>query len=217
MISARATINSLEVLSLLTSSYLYALCQALDLRALQRELQEGLSDIVRQELSSCFDSHISEAQLDELFPLVSQPVMHSLDNTSTMDAAQRMTTVAAASTTAIVDFCIAKECPGALIAIPTFRQHVSERAAKLLNDLRSAYLSGEKGAAPASAFLGRTRPVYEYVRVTLGIRMHGSENFNRFAAGPGVEDVTVGQNISLIHEVSRYLLDCSSRPDRLFF
>lgn len=43
--------------------------------------------------------------------------------------------------------------------------------------------------------------MYEFVRITLGIRMHGSENYNRFANGLGIEDVTIGQNVSLIHEV----------------
>ncbi len=45
--------------------------------------------------------------------------------------------------------------------------------------------------------------MYEFVRVTLGIRMHGSENYHHFENGLGVEDVTVGENVSLIHEAIR--------------
>ncbi|KAJ3513420.1 hypothetical protein NLJ89_g2951 [Agrocybe chaxingu] len=66
-----------------------------------------------------------------------------------------------------------------------------------------AYLSGARGPAPASRYLNKTCPVYEFVRLTLGIRMHGSENYHHFVNGLGVEDVTVGQNISLIHEAIR--------------
>ncbi|KAJ7203315.1 L-Aspartase-like protein, partial [Mycena pura] len=50
LISGRATIDSLDVLSLLIASYLYVLCQALDLRALQVELVAGLDEIARDEL-----------------------------------------------------------------------------------------------------------------------------------------------------------------------
>ncbi|EJF57760.1 Phenylalanine/histidine ammonia-lyase, partial [Dichomitus squalens LYAD-421 SS1] len=50
LISARATLNSLDVLSLLTSSYLYALCQALDLCALLHEFQLEVDDILRERL-----------------------------------------------------------------------------------------------------------------------------------------------------------------------
>jgi phenylalanine ammonia-lyase len=32
--------------------------------------------------------------------------------------------------------------------------------------------------------------------------MHGSENYARFVNGLGVEDVSIGENISRIHEVS---------------
>ena len=72
----------------------------------------------------------------------------------------------------------------------------------LLEQLRRAYLSGERGAAPAAAYLGKTRPFYEFVRVELGVRMHGAENLDRFANGMGVDDVTIGQKISVINEVS---------------
>ena len=73
----------------------------------------------------------------------------------------------------------------------------------LLDELRRDHLSDSRGKGPASLYLNKTHPVYEFVRVTLGIWMHGFENYHRFSRGLGVEDITVGQpeNISLIHEV----------------
>ncbi|KAI0918969.1 hypothetical protein AcW1_003526 [Taiwanofungus camphoratus] len=203
LVSGRATINSLEILSLLTASYLYILCQALDLRALQHELQQGMKDIVKDQLTTYFGGHLFVSQLDELFGAVWTAVNHSLEGTSTMDASPRMRKVAAASTTPIVDFCVSHGAVGALSAVPEFREQVAERSTSLLCKLRKAYLSGERGAAPASAFLGRTRAVYEFVRVTLGVRMHGAENLDMFAAGPGVLEATIGQNIALVHEAIR--------------
>lgn len=129
-----------------------------------------------------------------------------------MDASGRMIKVAAASSTPLVDFLTGTSSSidvasvgTALASIPVFRSHIASRATSLINDLRRAYLSGERGAAPASKYLNKTRPVYEFVRLTLGIQMHGSENFSRFANGHGVDEQTLGQNISLIHEVRSIL------------
>ena len=78
--------------------------------------------------------------------------------------------------------------------------------------LREAYLNGDRGDAPAAGYLGRTRPVYEFIRVTLGVKMHGRENASRFEKGLGVEDVSIGQHISLIHEVRFHSLTFYPTP-----
>ncbi|OCH85474.1 phenylalanine ammonia-lyase [Obba rivulosa] len=199
LVSARATINALEVLSLLTASYLYVLCQALDLRAMQRELQAGVQTIVKEQLAACFGDHLASTELDKLCPLVSRTIVRELDRTSSMDAAPRMRTVLAATTTPIVEFCSTHGAVVSLGEIIDFRDHVAELATKLLTDLREAYLTGDRGVAPASELVGRTRAVYEFVRVTLGIRMHGFHNLNDFQT----TEIFSGHNISIIHEAIR--------------
>ncbi|PPQ62931.1 hypothetical protein CVT24_006171 [Panaeolus cyanescens] len=210
LISARATINSLEVLSILISSYLYTLCQALDLRALQHEFYQGLNKIVAEEFSSTFASGITDSiQCQKLQAKVSAIMRDTFDATSTMDAQERMQRVAASSTTCLLDFFTGASYANTasvatmLTAIPVFRSHMAERLTSLLDTLRKDYLSGSRGPAPASPYLNKTKPVYEFVRVGLGIKMHGSENYSRFAKGLGVEEQTVGQNVSLIHEAIR--------------
>ncbi|KAH9036145.1 phenylalanine ammonia-lyase [Lactarius pseudohatsudake] len=202
LISARATINSLEVLSLLTSSYLYLLCQAFDIRALQADFNRELITIVEEELSAHFGRSLSRHESSAVFRDILKSMYRTLDSTTTMDAAPRMTKVAGASVSVLVDFFTTSPSadPSALSAVPAFRTSVASRATSLLVTLRKEYLSGGRGPAPASKYLKKTRPIYEFVRKTLGIRMHGSENESAFANGLGVEDVTVGQNVSLIHE-----------------
>ena len=151
---------------------------------------------------------------------VASVLYDTFNATSTMDAEERMQKVAASSTTPLLDFFTGPSFSDpslvgpALTSIPTFRARVASRAYSLLDNLRRDYLSGARGPAPASRYLNRTRPVYEFVRLTLGIRMHGSENYHRFVNGLGVDDVTVGQNVSLIHEV-RFVLssffNCNSQ------
>ncbi|KAF8633373.1 hypothetical protein AX17_004544 [Amanita inopinata Kibby_2008] len=209
LISGRATLNSLEILSILTASYLYIICQALDLRAMQSEFAEGLNKITLEELTASFGTALTESELSTLLSKVIKAMTCTLDSTSSMDAVERMQKVAASTSSLLLDFLtgpdVAKSDAAAasLASIPAFRSHVASRAASLLQQLRGEYLTGTHGPAPASPYLNKTRPVYEFVRVTLGIRMHGSENFHGFANGLGVEDVTVGQNVSLIHEAIR--------------
>ncbi|KAH9006137.1 phenylalanine ammonia-lyase [Lactarius hatsudake] len=205
LISARATINALEVLSLLTSSYLYLLCQAFDIRALQADFNRELISIVEEELSAHFGRSLSRHESSAVFRDILKSMYRTLDATTTMDAAPRMTKVAGASVSVLVDFFTTSPSAdlSALSAVPAFRASVASRATSLLVTLRKEYLSGARGPAPASKYLNKTRPIYEFVRKTLGIRMHGSENESAFANGLGVEDVTVGQNVSLIHEAIR--------------
>ena len=125
-----------------------------------------------------------------------------------MDTSERMKKIAGSSTNMLLDFFTGSSLAdsaqaAALCSIPSFRVRIAERLASLLDDLRRDYLSGGRGPAPASQYLNKTRPIYEFVRVTLGIRMHGSENYHNFEKGLGVEDVTIGQNVSLIHEAIR--------------
>ncbi|KAJ7188641.1 L-Aspartase-like protein [Mycena filopes] len=206
LISGRATIDSLDILSLLIASYIYVICQALDLRALQNELTDGLNKIATEELGHLFSPYLSHTELRAMTFKVCSTLRESLDATSTMDVAARMVKVAASSSTVIVDTLTNASCSdgaAALAAIPIFRAKVAERAHSLLDGLRRAYLFGERGPSPASPYLNKTRPLYEFVRLTLGIKMHGAENYNAFVNGMGVDEDTVGANVSLIHEAIR--------------
>ncbi|KAJ7594953.1 L-Aspartase-like protein, partial [Mycena floridula] len=209
LISARQTINSLEVLSILISSYLYVLCQGLDLRAMQKELTEGVNRIASEELAHHFGRVLSQTDLASLTAKVCTVLVESLEDTGTMDASERMEKVAASSTSVLVDVLTGQatvqpeQLGAALTCIPAFRTALATRATSFLIELRGAYLSGERGKAPASRHLNKTKPLYEFVRLTLGIRMHGAENYSRFANGHGFDEQTVGQNISLIHEAVR--------------
>nr|WJQ78187.1 phenylalanine ammonia-lyase [Panus rudis] len=213
LISARATVNSLEVLSLLTSSYLYALCQA----------------IVEVEISRLFGDSFTPEQARTLSSAVYKAVKRTFDTTSVLDAGLRTQKLAAAAVAPIVEFAATVPSLSNTFvgSIADLRSEIAAKSKALLESLRKDYLSGAKGPAPAAAYLGRTtvqdrqsrqichpkrlpylstlpvlhcRPVYEYVRVTLGVKMHGATNLSEFETP---DDSTVGQNIALIHEAIR--------------
>ncbi|KAJ7776524.1 L-Aspartase-like protein [Mycena maculata] len=205
LISARATINSLDILMMLTASYLYVLCQAVDIRALQDELVTGLCEIVHQELCAAFGALENPMLLSEVCTVMGS----ALERTSSMDAEDQMREVASATSTCLLKFFtnparnLDAVSAAALVTIPAFQAKVAERGTGLLRALRDAFLSGERGASPASVYLGKTRPIYEFIRLKLGIKLHGVENQSGFVNGLGVDDVTIGQNISIIYEAIR--------------
>ncbi|ESK92064.1 phenylalanine ammonium lyase [Moniliophthora roreri MCA 2997] len=208
LISGRATINSLEVLSILIASYLYALCQAMDLRALEAEFKDGARLIICEELSAVYSDILSCVELGSVTEATTKVILASWDTTSTFDATERMQKMGSSSSTTLLDFFTREKADDVLVgkalaAIPKFRQAFAIRATSLLDELRRAYLTGERGPDPASSILNRTRPVYEFVRKTLGIKMSGAENYMRFPNGHGLDAQTSGQDISLIHEAIR--------------
>jgi phenylalanine ammonia-lyase len=217
---------------------------ALDLRALQLEFDQGLQAILAEELHRSFGPSIAEgapplsgarvfdSMLQNVHAALLVVIRDTLDATTNQDALPRLTAVASATTTPLVNTFLALGDSAAsaplIRAIPAFRIALAERGGALLQDLRRSYLSGERGAAPASRLLAYgTVPVYSFIRVVLGVKMHGWENLNLFdRAAMGVVDPldlvsmdegskgrhslgfdsregTVGMNVSTIYESIR--------------
>jgi len=209
LISGRSTIAAVQVLSILTASYLYLLCQAVDLRAMQNELYDGIEDILKEELTGVYSSFCADSYLTtDLAPKVMKVVRESLDKTTTMDNVDRMQSVAASTSSVLLAGLMspaasASDAGAALALIPELQSRLASRSTELQDKLRTDFLSGERGPAPAAPLLGKTRVLYNFIRQTLGVRMHGSENYSHFANGLGRDDVTLGQNISKIYEAIR--------------
>lgn len=178
---------------------------ALDIRALQAEFSDSLYDIVQQELAAVFGHAMSASQLTALARKIRCTVDATLEKTSTMDAEDRMKAVTAATTSIFVDFFNDLELASTAFTVSSigqFRSNVESRGVELLGQLRRSFLLGERGVAPASPYLNKTRAVYEYVRVSLGVHMHGAENLHNFDGGLGASgEPTIGQNIAKIYEV----------------
>lgn len=165
----------------------------------------GLTKILNEELIEHFDAPIIYAKLF-------RTIVATLDETTTMDCADRMKSVAEACTTPLVNHLLATSPLTAYIpSIPAFRTSLASRLTALYDQLTKAFLDGAHGPAPASRYLKRTRKVYEFVRIELKIKTHGKENFERFdhvgidglIGMPGGDDETIGQNITRIYEAIR--------------
>jgi phenylalanine ammonia-lyase len=206
LISARYTITTIEALSMLMASYIYVLCQALDLRAMQAKFKIELNSIAAKHLFALFGPYLQPTTLSALLPELLRSLHRSLDATTTMDADARLTKVAGAAAVPLLD-ALAKQnghLPAeAYASIQTFRQQVAKEGLSRLEAIRHQFLHGERGKAPASEYMGRTKTVYEFVRLKLGIQMHGKENLTQFADGLNETELTIGHNITLIYEAMR--------------
>jgi phenylalanine ammonia-lyase len=183
---------------------------ALDLRAMQAEFEQEFHKIVHAEVLANFGSYIPSAEEKPLLKRILGVMLATLDSTTTMDATDRMIKVAASSDSVIMKHFTQPMGPGvvALSGLPCFNDNIAKRATALLSALRDAYLTGAHGPVPARIYLTRTRPVYEFVRKTLGIGMHGLENHQLFPDGMDLEDATIGEKVSLIHEVRLHIPSC---------
>jgi phenylalanine ammonia-lyase len=171
---------------------------------MQDEFLKALDNIIAEEISSSFASSLSETQISAVVAPAMAASHTSFAQTSNMDAEGRLTEMMGCVSRTVTDVLILSATTDGVVplaALGSFQANAARRGSALLQDVRRAYLNGERGPAPASRYLQGTRPVYDFVRNTLGIRMHGKENFDEFELGLGVEDVTIGESVSMIYEV----------------
>ena len=167
----------------------------------------GLDCIIQEELTSAFGSFFALQDLTTLQRDMRTAFEDHLDRTTFMDNVDRMTTMAASSSSVLVRLFAGSDVSGLPLsfnfpsAVSSFQSSIAARSSSLMDELRKEYITGKRGPTPANQQLGKTKPVYEFIRKNLGVRMHGYENYNKFANGLGVDDITVGQNISRIYEV----------------
>lgn len=177
------------------------------MRALRAELIAGFSNIVREELCAYF-SFISSSERDTLHAILLRTMSQAFDKNTIMDNADQMGQVASSTIPLLLEFFKESSDKGAAVSLSTlsnFQAQIAMRATELHHELRVAFLTGVRGPVPASPYMGLTRRVYEFVRKDLAVKMHGDENLAVFPNGIGADNVSIGQNISKIYEVTFFL------------
>lgn len=167
-------------------------------------------DVTRAVLSEIFDDVITAPELLECAARQVIPgILDELDRTTGVAIGQRMERAAGAGVApllhALTSYSIASSALD-IGKIASFRKTLARRLEALLTELRCAYMGvsleeinppssqalfdiPSMGAAPASRFLAsRTRIVYEFVRLELGIPMAGSDNLRKAVYGMRARD-----------------------------
>lgn len=217
LVSARYTIQAIEVLQLITASYIYILCQAVDLRALQRRARILVSAITARVLAEHLGSVISsfslpaganfsddEALLNALTGSAAtlvDSVWATYDGAASLDGRPRADKAAKAAVQGVVEILLngsdASQAATVLARLPALQTALSNALFEKYEALVNAFLDGSFSTSsstylPALPLLGRTRALYTFVRRPrseggLGIAMHGRENARGFEGGLGAQ------------------------------
>jgi phenylalanine ammonia-lyase len=166
LISARYCHVALDVLSQLAVGHLFALCQALDLRAMQYQFLEAF----RPELQSATEEIIGpilhpQQSIEKLHAAIWAQLDRYLEQAVTMDTEQRFTRVVTTLEPVVLRFID----PTANSSIPTLRgwtEHCSHLMLQTFQNTRDHY-----SAHPDASFLlgSASRRVYNFVRGRLAV------------------------------------------------
>lgn len=189
LISARYTLEALDVLAQLAAAHLVAVCQALDLRALHARFIVQLKPDFHAMLAQDLRPHLVDlAHLDTLQNTCWNAFTNRLDATTTLDSTARIPSAVAH----VQPFVFAALTPStdSFAWLASWTERVGTHALGLYQAVKDRYMQGEG----ATDMLGQAgKKMYRFVREDLGITLVGPETLT--TPTPGKEEgpgVTMG-------------------------
>ncbi|KAL1899513.1 hypothetical protein Sste5346_002912 [Sporothrix stenoceras] len=172
LVAARYALEAGEVVGLMVATYIYVLCQALDLRCMQREFRatasRSLSDIVKNTFAS---SQHGSAQLTALADDLVPQILNCWDDHSHLDLHARGETAARDTVGAVLAGFASLSLPlpdG--MALIKFQELAIANMVATYAKTRKLFFSEP---ARASTYLSpASRVVYEFVRLDLNISLN---------------------------------------------
>ena len=171
LISARYTLDSLDVLSQLSAAHLVAVCQALDLRAQHIRFLETLQPEFRTLVRLDLHTHlISPEGIDALLDTCWKAFAARLEVTTSLDSAVQLSE-AIASLQVLIIPSLQPEAK-CFKALRSHTEHLTKYAVDVRRVIREQYLTN----GDATSLLGRAgKRVYRYVRKDLRIPFVGPD------------------------------------------
>lgn len=206
LISARYTHIAADLLSKLCAAHLLVACQALDLRAFDAAFSSALETPFRNLIFGTWQERTS---IEDLYPLLWSSLRAGLFSSTTKDPTHRFDSIASSLQPLVLSHMNA-DCDLPLLSpLNNWTQQVAKLLQETYISTRTAYL--DKGNA--SHLLGDgTRPMYLFVRQTLGIpflhedllhaqctELHGSD----YQTQCGASHLAIGDYITKLHKAIR--------------
>ena len=165
LISARYTHTALDVLTQLASAHVFALCQALDLRAMRLRFLDDFKPLLMKDTEENLSGVLcNKAQLQGLQSLLWHKFNLLLDQTTSMDTAPRFAHIFRSLQPVVLD--AADERPETLHFLKKWSRNCIEKATQSFGKSREDYSS----CPNATPFLGiASRRIYWYIRNELSI------------------------------------------------
>ncbi|KAL8993054.1 MAG: hypothetical protein Q9169_006634 [Polycauliona sp. 2 TL-2023] len=207
LITARYTVESAELVSLMSASYLYAVCQALDLRAMQKiffqHLEPALYALNLETLGQIFSAAVVEEVHLKLWTHV-QVTWLLTSNKDTQDRATYIIDMALAILTQV----ILSHPEGSLSSFSTTVQKWKTRARTLLIETYTSTRTDFFATQSTPSYLGNaSKRMYIFVRKILGVPFHKGLEDHPTAQEPfaadGSRKQTIGSWISIIYQSLR--------------
>lgn len=166
LISARYAFVAIDVLSQLAAAHLFALCQALDLRAMQISFLDAFEPVFRADtdrlLANLLDVEIDRARLFSQLWLQFQKMW---EQTSSLDPGPRFASIFRSLTPTVLDFTTPSSTSNTS-SLREWTKNCSQTALKIFVSNRDAY-SADPDARP---YLGMaSRRMYDIVRNQLAV------------------------------------------------
>ena len=215
-ISARYTHTAIDCLSNICATYLYVLCQALDLRAMDVLFAETIEPALCDITTNIFESALQDPHtLDNLRSQLLKHLLKHYPTTTRLDSRHRAQVAAEAVQSTLTTFlythCTIPKEFNVLGAIRDWTSQASESIYQAFTQNRDRYFANPD----ATPYLGAASSrMYTYVRHDLQVPFHRGLADN---PRPGNGMKTIGSNISVIYEAMRSghlygpVLDCLKR------
>lgn len=213
LISARYTATAVELASLMCASYIYTLCQALDLRVLQFSFFQSLEHLLYTVNKQSFGPLLCDLDFSELHLNICHRVQANWLLTANKDSEDRCTHVVESTIGVIVKSLLAatpqakvagEVSSAALTAIREWKGSAHKTLGETFAKVRASFYEKQD----TTEFLGLgSRALYTYIREKLEVPFHrGLEDHpepHDVYAADGSKKRTIGSNISTIYEALR--------------
>jgi phenylalanine ammonia-lyase len=173
LVSARKTEEAVEILKLMSSTFLVGLCQAIDLRHVEETMQSAVKQVVSQAVKKTLVMSKGGALLpsrfcekDLLLVVERQPVFSYID-----DAASETYPLMEQLRAVLVGHALQQASSSVFEQIPVFEAEVQARLRIAVPLVREAYDTKGLSSVRNRIEECRTYPLYRFVRSELGTQM----------------------------------------------
>lgn len=178
LLAGRKVLEAGEVLGLMAATYIYALCQAVDLRCLQAEFERvaagEVKGVIREVLEGFIGKDTPGEERKELSEKTWQVVLEKWKDLAHLDLDARGIMAATESTGTLVQIlldsptCASGTGPD-LEALQQFRTRVGKTLSSTYDAVRAGFFEWPTTAKYISR---ASRVLYNFVRIELGVPMH---------------------------------------------
>ncbi|KAL2133201.1 hypothetical protein VTI74DRAFT_2746 [Chaetomium olivicolor] len=172
LVAARYALEAVEVVGLMAATYVYVLCQALDLRCLRIEFGRRVGGKVREVVKGGLGEKIPKGEAEDLvgegrMERVKEALLAKWDVLAHLDLEERARTAVSESLGAVLD-TLGEEA--ALTRVGEYQRRMARSLVELYEEVRGRFTKEE--GTTTELISPASRVVYEFVRKELRIPMN---------------------------------------------